>query len=107
MREMWEDCRHALRYFVAGCVITGVSLAVQLTSAYPTEAIDSAEAARYLSSFVALWDAHRQPVTMTAGGVALNRASLRACRLIWLAAFSAVCRDPPGVSASGSSSSQA
>ena len=48
---------------------------------------DPAVAARYLSSFVALWDLHRQPVTMTMDGVALNRAAL-ALALIWLAAFS-------------------
>ena len=77
-----------LRFFVAGCLVTAISLTVHLTSAFPAPAIEPAISARYLATFVALWDAHRQPVPLRADGVILNLGAL-AIALVWLFAFAA------------------
>ncbi len=84
--RMREASAHGLRYFVVGCLVTGVSLVVHFTSAFPAPPVNPAVSARYLSSFVALWDAHRQPVALSASGMSLNRGAL-ALGLLWLVAF--------------------
>ena len=87
-RYLREASGHGLKYFFAGCLVTAVSLLIHLVSAFPAPPIDSSESARYLSAFVSLWDAHRQPVRMSMDGVSLNRGAL-ALAMLWLVAFTA------------------
>jgi hypothetical protein len=66
-------------------LVTGVSLAVHLWTGRDVPSIDAATAARYLSTFTALWDEHRQPMGLANVGVAFNVAALiiAASCLMW------------------------
>jgi hypothetical protein len=85
-RKLRVELRPALRYFLAGCAVTVLSLIVQVAMARDVPSIDSATASRYLGALVGLWDGHRRPVDMAAGGVRLNLWAL-ALALLWLTVF--------------------
>lgn len=87
-RSTREAAGHALRYFVAGCLVTVGSIAAHQASAFPADRIDPESAARYLTAFVRLWDGHRQPVSLDMDGVVLNQGAL-VVALLWLFAFRA------------------
>jgi hypothetical protein len=73
--HVWRDrteIRPALKFFLLGCGVTVISLLVQLAQTRGIPAIDSQLADRYLKSFVSLWDAHRQTVSLSADGMKLN-----------------------------------
>jgi hypothetical protein len=78
--------RTSWKYFAAGCLVTALSLAAHLVLAYHPPSIAPDQAARYLGTFTALWDGHRQPVPLTNPGVLLNVGML-ALALIWLIPF--------------------
>ena len=62
----WRDraeIRPALRFVLAGCSVTAISLLVQFVQSRGTPTIESQLANRYLTSFVSVWDTHRQPVS--------------------------------------------
>jgi hypothetical protein len=71
-RSNWSEVRPALKFLLAGCSVTAVSLAAQLFQSRGISPIDPAQAARYLASFVTFWDAHRQPPNLSAEGVKLT-----------------------------------
>jgi hypothetical protein len=56
--------------------LTAVSLALHLWTGRGVPAIDSSTAARFLATFTALWDEHRQPMGLVHVGVALNLAAV-------------------------------
>jgi len=64
------------RWFAGGATLTAVSLALHLWAGRGVPAIDSATAARFLATFTALWDEHRQPMGLVHVGVALNLAAV-------------------------------
>jgi hypothetical protein len=64
------------RWFAGGATLTAVSLALHLWTGRGVPAIDSSTAARFLATFTALWDEHRQPMGLVHVGVALNLAAV-------------------------------
>ncbi len=74
------------RSFAAGASVTAASLAVHLWIGRDVPTIDPSTAARYLSTFTALWDEHRQPMGLANVGVALNFAAI-VIAAIWLLGF--------------------
>ncbi len=91
-RRLREEFRPALKYFVAGCAVTLLSLLVQYTFIYHRTHADPAAVARTFSTFVNVWDYHRRAAAGTASvGVIFNRLVL-ALGLIWLIGFA---RDLP------------
>lgn len=61
-----------LRFFLAGCLITAVSLVVQVGMSSGGIPVDPAISSRYVRAFVAFWDPHRRPVSLLHPGVAMN-----------------------------------
>lgn len=85
-KRLREERRPALAYFLAGCGLSALSLAVQLVFVQDAPPIDPELAGKYLSSFVGFWDGHRRPVDFNSLGVAMNVGAL-ALALIWLTSF--------------------
>jgi hypothetical protein len=86
-RRLREEFRPALKYFVAGCAVTLVSLLVQYLFIYHRTQADPAAVSRTFSTFVNVWDDHRRAAAGTANvGVVLNRFVL-AVGLVWLIGF--------------------
>ena len=81
-----KELRPALKYFVAGCVVTGLSLLVQRVVTYDVPPVDAATASRYLLGFVKAWDSHRQPAPLVSVGSILN-LDLLVLTSLWLTAF--------------------
>jgi hypothetical protein len=71
------------RWFAGGALVTAASLALQMWTGRSVPSIDSATAARYLATFTALWDEHRQPMGFANVGVALNLGAV-IVGIIWL-----------------------
>jgi hypothetical protein len=91
-RRLRDEFQPALKYFVAGCAVTLVSLVVQYTFIYHRTQADPAAVTRAFSTFVNVWDDHRRAAASTANvGVIFNRFVL-AVGLIWLVGFA---RDLP------------
>ena len=74
-RRLREEFRPALKYFVAGCAVTVLSLLVQYTFIYHRTHADPAAVARTFSTFVNVWDYHRRAAagTASARGPGLSR----------------------------------
>ena len=75
----WRDrteIRPAVKYLVLGFGVTAISLLLQLAQTRGIPAIDSQLADKYLKSFVSIWDAHRQTVSLSADGMKLNLGAL-------------------------------
>ncbi len=72
--------------FAAGAVLAAVSFAAHWALAPEVPPIDPAAAERYLRSFVAFWDGHRQPVDLTSDGVRLS-AGVVLLAVIWIGWF--------------------
>lgn len=85
-RWLREHVLPAWRWFAIGAMLTSVSLLLHLWTGRHVPAIDATTAARYLSTFTALWDEHRQPMGFFNAGVALNAAAALV-GLLWLTAF--------------------
>jgi hypothetical protein len=77
------------RWFAAGALVSALSLAVHFWTSRGVPPVDSATATRYLSTFTALWDEHRQPMGFNNAGVVLNLAAL-VVGLLWLTFFKSV-----------------
>ena len=77
--ELWP----ALKYVLAGGAVSTISLLAHLALSRGTPGIDPALSERYLASFVAFWDAHRQPASLSAEGTKLNVGTL-ALAMLWL-----------------------
>jgi hypothetical protein len=92
-RRLRDDLRPAIGYFLAGCGIAAISLAVHLTLTYDVPKVDSAVTARYLAAFVSAWDLHRRPVRLWTVGVILNGFAL-AISILWLKALASDLRRP-------------
>jgi hypothetical protein len=73
----------ALKFLVAGGGVTALSLLVHLVQSWDIPAIDPDIAGKYLASFVAFWDAHRQPANPSADGTKLTMGTL-ALAVVWL-----------------------
>lgn len=71
-----NEIRPAVKFLVLGFGVTAISLLVQLAQTRGLPAIDSQLADKYLKSFVSLWDAHRQTVSLSADGMKLNLGTL-------------------------------
>lgn len=91
-RHLSRELRPALPAFLAGCALTGASLAVQLTLIYDVPQVDPSVTDRYLAAFVAFWDMHRQRVDLQSDAVKLNIAAL-VIGALWLFRFA---DDVPG-----------
>jgi hypothetical protein len=89
--SMRDDAKRALPYFAAGAAAAGISLGLHLGTTYDAPPIDPKVAAQYLSAFVSLWDAHRQPISAGDLEVRVNAAAL-ALAWIGLKGFSAQLR---------------
>lgn len=74
------------RWFAGGALVTAVSLALHMWIGRSVPSLDASTAARYLSTFTALWDEHRQPMGFANVGVALNIGAV-IVGLIWLMWF--------------------
>lgn len=85
-KEIGEELRRARTFFVAGCAVTAISLAIQLVFVYDAPRIDEELTDRLLIAFVTFWDGHRRPVDFASEGVKLNFGAL-ALALLWLTAF--------------------
>jgi len=75
----WRDrteIRPAVKFLVLGFGVTAISLLLQLAQTRGIPAIDSQLADKYLKSFVSIWDAHRQTVSLSADGMKLNLGAL-------------------------------
>jgi hypothetical protein len=70
------EIRPLLKFVLLGCGITAISLLVQLAQSRGTPGIEPQLADRYLTSFVSFWDAHRQPVSLSADGTKLTIGTL-------------------------------
>jgi hypothetical protein len=70
------DIRPAVKFLLLGCGVTALSLVVQLEQTRGIPPIDSQLADKYLKSFVSIWDAHRQTVSLSADGMMLNLGTL-------------------------------
>jgi hypothetical protein len=82
-----DEFRPALKYFLAGCAFTVLSLIVQLAFVYDVPAGDAAAVSRTYSTFVTTWDGHRRAeVDMSGYGAVFNRIAL-AVGLIWIIGF--------------------
>ena len=64
--------RLPVRFFLAGGIVTALSLMVQLGLTRGVPRVDPAISARYVHAFVGFWDAHRSPVQITHPGVLMN-----------------------------------
>lgn len=84
--EPTGELRTAGAWLAAGCAVTALSLLGHLRWTYDVPGVDEAVAHKYVAGFVAFSDGHRQPVAVTAPGVALNAAAL-ALTLGWLRRF--------------------
>jgi hypothetical protein len=71
-RKNWSEVRPALKFVLAGCAVTAISLVAQLFQSRGLPTIDPVLAQKYLASFVTFWDAHRQPPNVSAEGVKLT-----------------------------------
>ena len=76
VRRLTVEFRPALKYFLAGGVITAISLAVQLAFISRSLPVDRHVSAEYFRAFVNIWDQHRRPVHMSQPGVIVNWAAL-------------------------------
>lgn len=79
-RHTWIVAK-SWRFFVAGCAISAVSLAVQLVMAREVPSVPASVATKYVAAFTALWDGHRQPVTFSHMGVRLTLGALAVAAL--------------------------
>ncbi len=79
--------RPALPWFLAGCGITLISLAIQFAFAPAIPAGMTRLPAGDFSTFIRLWDGHRAAVSMWSNGVLLNVASFIVAST-WLTFFS-------------------
>jgi hypothetical protein len=87
-KSIRTELRPSLPFFAAGCVVTGISLAVQLGLSWNLPSADGATASRYLKVFVTEWDLHRRPAAVVSVGTILN-VDLLVIALAWLYAFKA------------------
>ena len=86
-RDVRTEFRAGLPAFLAGCAMTAASLVFHLAFTVDVPTIASDVTRPYLLAFMSFWDGHRAPVSLTAGGVTLNRYAL-GIGIVWLAAFS-------------------
>jgi hypothetical protein len=77
-----------IRPFLAGCLITAVSLAVHLFTKVDGPTIDAEAASRYLLAYVRAWDGHRRPLSFGQDGVRLALGLAALC-LPWIFVFRA------------------
>lgn len=85
-RKLRDDLRPALKWFLAGCGLTALSLAVQLAFVYDVPSVDRRLSEQYLSAFITFWDGHRRAVALNEPGVMLNIGALMLA-VIWINAF--------------------
>jgi hypothetical protein len=78
--------RTALPYLAAGLALSLVSFVVHVTAGSAVAAAEPPDSAGYVSTFVALWDAHRRPVDPFSTGVLINVGVL-AVSIVWLRWF--------------------
>jgi hypothetical protein len=83
------------RFLLAGGALSLASLAVHLSLAADVLPTVSDQAARYVTTFVSLWDGHRAPVSFQSTGVALTVGVL-GLALLWSTTFA---RDVPAPAA--------
>ena len=87
-RRLFEELRPARRWFLAGCVVTLLSLFAQLALIHHAAPSSSGTfSTREIAAFITFWDGHRKPVAITNTGVSLNFAAL-AITSFWLFVFS-------------------
>jgi hypothetical protein len=72
-----------IRFFLAGCAVTALSLMVQLGVTTDVPHVDPAISARYVRAFVGFWDAHRRPVSFLHPGVIMNGVAV-ALAAVWM-----------------------
>ncbi len=85
-RRLSRELRPAFPWFLAGCGLTLLSLAVQLAFIYRAPRLNTTFSTQEISAFVHFFDGHRKPVDLANNGVSLNFAGL-AMAAIWLFAF--------------------
>jgi hypothetical protein len=89
-KRLTSQLRPALPWFIAGCGLTAVSLAVHLAITHGVPPVHKEVADRYLTSFVAFWDSHRRAPDLNNLGVYLNNPAVRLTlgvvplALVWL-----------------------
>jgi hypothetical protein len=92
LRSLRGELRPAWHWFFVGCLVTLVSLAVQLAIIYraphatSTSGTGSSFSTDELTAFIRFWDGHRRPVDIANDGVTLNFGAL-AMAAAWLLAF--------------------
>jgi hypothetical protein len=92
LQALRGELRPAWRWFFIGCLVTLISLAVQLVIIYraPHAAASGGTSVAFstseLTAFIRFWDGHRRPVDIGSNGVWLNFGAL-AMAALWLRAF--------------------
>jgi hypothetical protein len=85
-RPAFEQRRPARNFFLAGCAVSAVSLAIQLVFITDVPPVDRLEVARTLSAFVSFWDYHRAPLQLVSRPMLFNIGAM-AVAAIGLLAF--------------------
>lgn len=85
-RSAREELRQALKWLLAGCGLTALSLLAEFALTYDAPRADPVFARKFFSAFLDFWDGHRRPVPMKTIGVAFNVGAF-GLAVIWLRFF--------------------
>jgi hypothetical protein len=96
LRARRVDARAMARWFALGLAVTAASVGWELVILRGVAPIASDAAALYVRTFVALWDAHRQPVPLGARGL-VHVAAAMVIAWLWLRVYREDLREPAPV----------